>query len=95
MITSATVVRRAKDVRHRLIKPEAVVIRQAVPEVLVLNDVAGEILDRLDGQTAVGGIVDALLPHFDVERVTLERDALRFVDEMLEAGILEVVGDGA
>ncbi len=95
MITPATVVRRAKDVRHRLVKPEAVVIRQAVPEVLVLNDVAGEILDRLDGRTAVAGIVEALLPHFDVERGTLERDALAFVAEMLEAGIVEVVGEGA
>ena len=94
MIASATIVRRAKDVRHRLVKPEAVVIRQAVPEVLVLNDVAGEILDRLDGRTAVGSIVDSLLPHFDVDRVTLERDALRFVGEMLDAGIVEVVEEG-
>lgn len=91
MIGAETVLRRAKDVRHRLLRPEAVVIRQAVPEVLVLNDVAGELLERLDARTPVSGLVDQVAPLYDVERSVLERDALRFLGELVEAGIVEVV----
>lgn len=91
MIGIGTVLRRAKDVRHRLLRPEAVVIRQAVPEVLVLNDVAGELLERVDARTPVSGLVDQLASLYDVERAVLERDALRFLAELAEAGIVEVV----
>jgi hypothetical protein len=91
VIGAETVLRRAKDVRHRLLRPEAVVIRQAVPEVLVLNDVAGELLERLDARTPVSGLVDQVAPLYDVERSVLERDALRFLGELVEAGIVEVV----
>lgn len=91
MIGADTVLRRAKDVRHRLLRPEAVVIRQTVPEVLVLNDVAGELLERVDARTPVSGLVDQVAPLFDVDRPTLERDALRFLAELADAGIVEVV----
>ena len=92
MIEPTTVLRRAPDVRHRLLRPEAVVIRQAVPEVLVLNDVAGELLDRVDARTPVAGLLDQVAPLFEVDRPTLERDALRFLEELLATGVLEVVG---
>ena len=91
MIAAITVLRRASDVRHRLLRPEAVVIRQAVPEVLVLNDVGGELLDRIDARTPVAGLLDQVAPLFDVDRETLERDALRFLEELLATGVLEVV----
>jgi hypothetical protein len=47
LITPATVLRRRPDVRYRLVAPEAVVIRQSVPEVMVLNGVAAEVLERI------------------------------------------------
>jgi Coenzyme PQQ synthesis protein D (PqqD) len=92
VIAAGSVLRRAPDVRHRLLRPEAVVIRQTVPEVLVLNDVAGELLDRIDGSTPVSGLVEQVAPLFDVDRPTLEADALLFLTELHETGIVEIVG---
>ncbi len=91
MIGPATVLRRARDVRHRLLRPEAVVIRQTVPEVLVLNEVAGELLDRVDGTTSVAALLDAVSPLFAVERPVLDRDELLFLGDLVADGILEVV----
>jgi hypothetical protein len=90
-MTAATVLRRRPDVRYRIVAPEAVVIRQSVPEVMVLNGVAAEVLERLDGKTAVAGLVGALAPLYDVAPDVLEQDVLRFLGELLDSGVVEEV----
>ena len=50
VITPATVLRRRSDVRYRRIEGEAVVLRQAAPEVLVLNEVARRAARAADGE---------------------------------------------
>ena len=91
MISADSVLRRAKDVRHRLLRPEAVLIRQSVPEVLVLNELAGELLERLDARSSVAALLDQLAPLYAIDRPTLERDSLRFLAELHESGIVEIV----
>lgn len=91
MIGPASVLRRRSDVRYRIVAPEAVVIRQSVPEVMVLNGVAAELLERLDAQTTVARLVEALLPLYEVEPAVLERDVLQFLGELLESGVVEEV----
>lgn len=93
MMATATVLRRRSDVRFRVVAPEAVVIRQTVPEVLVLNAVAGRVLELCDGRTSLASLVDALVLECDVERAELERDVLGFAQELLEAQLVEEVGD--
>jgi hypothetical protein len=86
---ASIVFRRRPDVRHRVVAPEAVVIRQSVPEVMVLNELGAEVLDRLDGRTSVAALVAGLLPLYDVEPAQLERDVLVFLDELAAVGIVE------
>jgi hypothetical protein len=91
MIGPASVLRRRSDVRYRIVTPEAVVIRQSVPEVMVLNGVAAELLERLDAQTTVARLVEALLPLYEVDPAVLERDVLQFLGELLDSGVVEEV----
>lgn len=91
MIGPDTVLRRRPDVRYRIVAPEAVVIRQDVPEVLVLNGVAAELLERIDARTSAAGLIEALVPLYDVEPALLEQDVLQFLGELLEGGVVEEV----
>lgn len=92
MIAPDTPLRRKSDVRFRHIPPETLVIRQAGPEVLVLNGVGGRILELLDAGTTAGAVIDALHGEFDDSDGSLEREALAFLDQLLDAGVLEVHG---
>jgi hypothetical protein len=89
-IDTATVLRRSRDIRHRRIDGEAVVVRQKAAEVLVMNEVAARLLDLADGRASVGAWVDALAAEYDVDRETLERDVLTFAAELTAEGMLEI-----
>jgi len=89
-IDTATVLRPSRDIRHRRIDSEAVVVRQKAGEVLVMNEVAARLLDLADGRASVGAWVDVLVEEYDVERETLERDVLTFAAELAAEGMLEI-----
>lgn len=77
----------APDVRFRAVPPETVVVRQSVPEVMVLSEVAGAILERLDGRQDLAQVIDALVPLYDTDRAILEKDVLGFAAELVAAGV--------
>lgn len=90
-ITPTTVLRKRSDIRYRRIGGEAVVLRQSTAEVLVLNELAGEILDLVDGKRPIAEWIDRLESDYSVERQVLQRDLVEFAGELLEAGLLEEV----
>jgi len=92
MIAPSTPLRRKSDVRFRHIPPETLVIRQSGPEVLVLNGVAGRILDLLDRGATAGELVEKLGGAYEGEAAEIEREAMAFLDELVNAGVLEVAG---
>lgn len=89
MIGTASVLRLAPDVRYRAVAPETVLVRQSVPEVMVLNEAAGAILERLDAGHPLSRIVEALASLYDAPRAELERDVLAFAAELVAAGVAE------
>jgi hypothetical protein len=93
MIGPEVVFRLRSDVRFRRLAPEGVVVRQTDPEVLVVNDLAARILERLDGASRVGSIVDAFASEYEVDRTVLERDVTAFLAELQEGRIIERVAD--
>jgi len=94
MIGPDVVFRLCTDVRFRRIAPEGVVVRQTDPEVLVVNDLAARILDKLDGASPVSSIVDTFASEYEVDRTVLERDVAAFLGELQEGRIIERVADG-
>lgn len=77
--------------RYRRIEGEAVVLRQAAAEVLVLNEVGASVLDLADGERSVGEWIDALADEYEGDSGTLAHDVLAFAAELAEAGLLEPV----
>jgi Coenzyme PQQ synthesis protein D (PqqD) len=91
VLDSAAVLRPSRDLRHRSIDGEAVVVRQRAGEVLVMNEVAARLLDLADGRATVAGWIDVLAGEYEVERAALERDVLAFATELVDEGMLESV----
>jgi hypothetical protein len=92
MIEPSTPLRRKSDVRFRHIPPETLVIRQAGPEVLVLNGVAGRILELLDRGATAGELVEKLGGEYSGDAAVMESEAMAFLEELVTAGVLEVAG---
>ncbi len=88
MIGPETVLRRRPDVRYRHVPPETVLIRQAGPEVMVLNGVAGRLLDLVDGRATLAELAGALAREYDAPREVIERDVLAFAAELLAAEVV-------
>jgi pyrroloquinoline quinone biosynthesis protein D len=88
MIPDETVFRRASDVRFRAVDDETVVIRQEAAEALVLNEVAGRILDLCDGRRTLAAIVAQLQEEYDVAAEELTADVQAYLQELVETGVV-------
>ena len=84
-----TVLKVRPDVRFRRVLDEAVVVRQAAAEALVLNEVAAAVLEKCDGSASLAGIIEALEGEYEVDSATLRSDVLRFASELVESKVLE------
>ena len=91
MISLDSVLARQGDVFYRHVPPETVVIRQGGPEVMVFSDVAGRILDLIDGRATLREVAARLAGEYDASRETLERDVLDFGEELIESAVVSVV----
>ncbi len=81
--------RRASDVRFRVVGDEGVLVRQSSGEAIVVDEIGAKILELLrEGQTA-GELVRRLETEYEVEPRRLAEDVDRFLDELLEAGVVE------
>jgi hypothetical protein len=89
MISGDAVFRTRDDVRYRMVAPEAVVVRQSGPEVLVLNGVGARILERVAAGQPVATLVAGLAEEYEVAPATLERDVASFLDELTACGVIE------
>ena len=90
---SPTAYRVRPDVRFRLVREEAVVLKQDEGETLVLNEVASRILQLLDGQRTISEVAEALLAEFEVGQEEILEDVTHFTRELVEAGVVEPVGE--
>jgi hypothetical protein len=89
MIDPASLFKTRPDARYRNIGGEGIVVRQAAGEVLVLNEVGVRVLDLVASGKTAGDIVSALAAEYDVDLPTLERDVPGYIQELVDAGILE------
>lgn len=88
MDTRTNGLRIASDVRYRVIGGEAVVVCQNSAEVLVLNALGSRILGLLEKGRVPDEIQTTLLEEYDVEESKLRDDLDRYLDELLEAGVI-------
>jgi Coenzyme PQQ synthesis protein D (PqqD) len=60
-------------------------------QIFSLNPVAAYIWTQLDGTSSLDAIIAMVIDNFEVARGEAERDAFDFVEELLKAGLIEVV----
>lgn len=89
MIETDMVLKRCADTRYRTIGDEGVVVRQTAGEVLVLNEIGVRVLELLEGTMPVSGLLNALDAEYEIDRPTLERDVLAYLQELVDAGVIE------
>lgn len=77
------------DVRFRRIEDEAVVLRQAAGEVLVLNGIGARVLELLAAGAGPEDAARRLAEEFEVDLDEAAADVRSFAAELGAAGVLE------
>ena len=86
------------DEGRRIVIPEHVMLREVGGETVLLNldsetyfgldGVGTELLRQLRDRSTLGEAIDALLPLWDIDRLTLASDAAELLDELFTAGLI-------
>jgi hypothetical protein len=91
-IGERTVLARRREIAWRSFEGEVIMVVTARDEIGHLNPVASFIWEALDGSTDLAGIAGRLEREFAVGRDEALEDTLAFASELLEKGMVEVVG---
>ena len=84
MVAMDDTVQRNQRMPWRIIEDEAILINIDSEMVIHLNEVAAEIWSAMDGKKTIREIVNTVHGMFKADRATIEKDVLKFVDELLE-----------
>ena len=85
--------RRCADIRFRIIDGEAVILRQAAAENLVLNEVGSSILQWLDSGCSLEKVARQVQEEYEVSPEQLAQDLPHFLEELENAGVVEPITD--
>ncbi len=78
----------APDVRFRVVADEAVIVRQQVAEVLVVNAVGARILELLRDGAPLDELAATVADEFDVAADRAAGDVEAFLASLRESGVL-------
>ena len=84
MIGMDDTVQRNQRMPWRIIEAEAILVNIDNEMVIHLNEVAAEIWSAMDGKKSVREIVEVVHGMFKADRPTIEKDVVKFIDELLE-----------
>lgn len=76
------------DTPARTIDAEAIVITPHDSTLHTLNDTATYIWEHADGTKKLSEIAESMVREFDVDEKVLKEDAIRFVTEAVEKGMM-------
>lgn len=91
-ISADNVVRQIEDIVASDIDDEKVMMSIEKGCYYGLDPIGSRVWELIETPTRVSDLVDALLLKFDVDRQTCEQDVLAFLEELHDAGILQVAG---
>jgi Coenzyme PQQ synthesis protein D (PqqD) len=85
--------------------PQHVVYRSFVAETVVLNlrtgkyhglnQTAGRMLEALENSASVGAAIPGLASEYETDAATIESDLVALCRELLDRGLIEIVGEQA
>lgn len=82
--------KRSPSVPWRVVDGKAVLVNVKKSEVLVLNETGTEIWSFLNQKRTIDEIAEHLYSVFDASQEDIQRDAISFVEDMLEKVLLNV-----
>ena len=88
-ITLVSKPRRHPQVRYTRVPEGALVVLHDQKELKTLNPVGALILDLSDGSRTVGEIIARVTQEYGVAPAEAETDALAFLEELLEQGVID------
>ena len=86
------IVTKAPTTASRIIEGEAVILSLDTKVLRGLNPVGSRVWELIDGRRSVDEIVGAIVKEFDVEPGQAAEDVGRFVQELLDKGLVTHVG---
>lgn len=89
MITQNHIVRASPKVAARIVDGQAVIVEPRSGMVNVLNDVGARMWELADGSRTASAIIDLLIAEFDADPGLIRGDALAFMADLLDKGLLE------
>ncbi len=66
-----------------------------VEHIFNLNQVGADVWERIDGKKTVKDIVGALVMEYEGEPEEVEGDVIEFLNDILDAGIIELSDEGS
>jgi Coenzyme PQQ synthesis protein D (PqqD) len=90
-MNDSTILRPRSTIRFRVVGDEGVVVRQDSAEVIAVNDVGASILSLLGERPTLAQLLEELLLEFEVDRESLRQDVVRFLSDLVSAGVVEEV----
>ncbi len=90
-INLKTILKRNAQVRYTIVPEGGLVVLHETGEILTLNPIGIEILDKLDGKKRVQDVLKEIIKNYEVEEKIAERDLLDYLKELLEKKIVEFV----
>ena len=94
-VSPQTKVRRIERVPFSPLDDECLAIDVASGSLYSLNETGRRVWDALGEPTVVADVVGGLVAAFDVDEATCERDVIALVNELYDAGFVEVVDESA
>jgi hypothetical protein len=91
-ISTESVVNQIEDIVASDIDDEKVMMSVEMGQYYGLDPVGSRVWELIGKPVKVSALIDALLLNYDVDRETCERDVLEFLEQLHEAGILQVEG---
>jgi hypothetical protein len=76
------------DVRYRAIAEEGLVLRQDAGEMLVVNGVGMRVLELIGVSPSLSQLLFTLEQEYAVDPAVLREDAMRYLEELRQAGVL-------
>jgi hypothetical protein len=89
-----TVIKKSENIVFRKIEDEYILVpivasAADVESIFNLNETGAAIWDKIDGKKKLGEIVGEMRAEYEDEGRQLERDAIEFISEMMEAKLVE------
>ncbi len=93
-LTPASRVRRGRDVLHRDLEGEAILVDLGTGRFFGLDEVGARVWDGLASEATVESLVDRVVAEFEVSRPRAEKDLLALLREMARRRLVTVLPAG-